>query len=155
MSEAMPVLHFDVVPLDDVQVDVAQVIPVIDGRSLVERVEAFERARGFDPPGGYGGLVPSFFRFGDLARYFLGPQEPWTDKATAVLACDCGELGCWPLQTHISVSEEMVSWHGFGQPHRPGRDYGDFGPFIFERRAYEAAVQRMLMQLASETDQTA
>ena len=154
MSEATSVLQFDVVPLDDRQVDVAQVIPVIDGRPLVERVAAFEEARGYDPPGGYGGLVPSFFRFGDLARYFLGQQEPWTDKAVAVLACDCGELGCWPLQTHISVSDETVSWQDFGQPHRPERDYADFGPFTFERRAYEAAVQQMITKLVSEEDPT-
>lgn len=148
----MSVLRFDVVPLDEGQMDVAQVVPVIDGTSLVTLVAAHEEGRGYMPAGGYGGLVPSFFRFGDLGRYYLGEQEPWTGKPVAVLACDCGELGCWPLQTHISVDDETVSWHDFGQPHRPEWGYEDLGPFTFDRRAFETELEQMVVKLASEDE---
>lgn len=32
-------------------------------------------------------------------------------------------------------------WRGFIQPCRPERDYGDFGPFVFQRDQYERAVR--------------
>jgi hypothetical protein len=31
--------------------------------------------QGYSPAGGYAGLVPGNFRFGDLPRYFLGQEE--------------------------------------------------------------------------------
>jgi hypothetical protein len=34
-----------------------------------------------------------------------------------------------------------VTWRGFAQPFRPGRDYGSFGPFVFRRRQYEHAAR--------------
>ncbi|MBE9604074.1 hypothetical protein IAI18_04295 [Acetobacteraceae bacterium H6797] len=40
----------------------------------------------------------------------------------------------------MSLSEAAVTWHRFTQPHRPARDYTAFGPFTFERQAYERAV---------------
>lgn len=148
VTQVISSLRFEVGALDDEQACVAQVVPTIDGENLVDLVEACERASEFEPAGGYGGLVPSFFRFGDLRRYYLGQQEPWLGKAVAVLACDCGELGCWPLHAHISIDAQHVSWHDFAQPHRPERNYEGFGPFTFDRQAYEVEVQRMIAELA-------
>lgn len=34
------------------------VTPVVDGVSFVDLVGSFEEQRGYDPPGGYSGLVP-------------------------------------------------------------------------------------------------
>ena len=51
------------------------------------------------------------------------------------------EVGCWPLEAQIRVEDELVSWSAFTQPHRPDRDYLDFGPFTFRRTHYDQAVR--------------
>lgn len=122
------------------------ITPHIDGRALPDIVEEFERSRGLtDPAGGYGGLIPSFFSFGALDQYFLGRSGfvDLDDRAGRlfVLGCECGEVGCWPLQCAVRVTDGTVSWFDFAQPHRPGRDYSAFGPFVFERQQYEDALR--------------
>ena len=42
------------------------ITPVVDGTLLSEIVAAFEREQHFEPAGGYGGLIPEWFRFGAL-----------------------------------------------------------------------------------------
>lgn len=49
--------------------------PVVDGRLLTELAAEFESRYGCSPSGGYAGLVPARFRFGDLLRYFLGQEN--------------------------------------------------------------------------------
>ena len=92
------------------------------------------------PAGGYGGLVPAFFRYGPLDAYFLGQDQGNPDRRTWLLGCDCGEVGCWPLAAHIDTDDDAVVWKEFAQPHRPTWNYSGFGPFTFERASYEAAV---------------
>jgi hypothetical protein len=141
----------DVLPIDETTA--VQVVPVIDDRSLVEIVGEYETTRGYEPAGGYGGLVPSFFRFGKLDRYFLGEQEPWIGGIPiAVLACDCGELGCWPLQVSLEITAGDVTWRELKQPHRPQWDYSDLGPFIFDRDQYEVAVRAAAAALGRGND---
>lgn len=59
------------------------------------------------------------------------------------LVCGCGEDGCWPLHGRITVDEVHVCWTAFGQPHRPAWEYSNFGPFVFERTAYEAELRTL------------
>ena len=58
----------------------------------------------------------------------------------ALLGCDCGEVGCWPLESQVLIENDLVTWRGFAQPFRPQRDYGTFGPFIFRKSQYDGAV---------------
>lgn len=59
--------------------DTVAVLPCVDGVRLDRLVAAFEEAAGYrDPAGGYGGLIPSFYRFGPLPSYFLGQEAPVT-----------------------------------------------------------------------------
>lgn len=122
----------------------ASLMPCIDGVELADLIAAFEHASGYgDPAGGYGGVVPSHYKLGPLAAYFLGKSEAVEDGQRGkiyILFCECGEAGCWPLVTHIRVDDQLVVWHDFSQPHRPKRDYSGFGPFTFERSEYERAV---------------
>jgi hypothetical protein len=114
--------------------------PVVDGVRLSDLVTAHEAAAGFDVVGGYGGLVLDQFRFGDLDRYLVGDGS-WPGPGTAsLLGCECGEVGCWSLDARVTVADGLVVWDRFRQPHRPQRDYADFGPFVFDERAYRAAV---------------
>jgi hypothetical protein len=138
------VLSFDVGKREK---DGATVItPCVDGVALTSLAEQFEQTHGLnDPAGGYGGLIPEFFRYGPLDRYFLGKSETHYFERTPgrifVLGCQCGEVGCWPLTSVVSAGDSEVTWHGFEQPHRPGRDYSTFGPFVFHRGQYEEALK--------------
>jgi hypothetical protein len=85
--------------------------PVVDGRPLTELVTEFESRQGHSPAGDYAGLVPDHFRFGNLARYFLGQEDgQWPKPGYArLLGCDCGEVGCWPLEARIIADPETVA----------------------------------------------
>ena len=124
--------------------DLLLVTPVIDGTPLTELVTAFEKSHGYnDPSGGYGGLIPAFFRYGPAEIYFLGRSDRHVDSSIYLLGCDCGEVGCWPLRAAVSVDADTVTWSGFQQPYREKRDYSDFGPFVFARPQYEKAVREL------------
>jgi hypothetical protein len=115
---------------------------------LTSLAEQFEQNHGLnDPAGGYGGLIPEFFRYGALDRYFLGRSEmPCFASAPErifVLGCACGEVGCWPLTCSVDARGEQVTWRAFEQPHRPDRDYSEFGPFVFDRAQYEEALRSL------------
>ncbi len=120
------------------------VIPVVDGTPLSEMISAFEREQHFEPAGGYGGLIPEWFKYGALDRYFLGEFEKDSYFARLgrvyVLGCQCGEVGCWPLLARISVGDASVTWDSFQQPHHKERDYSGFGPIVFDTQQYREAV---------------
>ncbi|WP_426624937.1 hypothetical protein ACPPVW_02290 [Leifsonia sp. McL0607] len=124
-------------------------VPEIDGVALTEIVAKFETGFDDSPVGGYGGIVPQAFRFGDLSKYYLGlEEEQWPAPGEAwLLGCECGEAGCWPLQTRIAVTDTTVVWSGFSQPHRKQRDYAAFGPFEFNRAQYVTAVRAAVVDL--------
>jgi hypothetical protein len=86
--------------------------------------------------------VPSYFNYGDLRGHFLGNQaRQWPRQGHAwLLACDCGEVGCWPLTARVIALADIVSWDNFSQDHRPNWDYSGFGPFRFQREQYERAI---------------
>lgn len=117
-------------------------LPVVDGRPLVDLVAEYEVARGYDPAGAYAGLHVERFRFGDLASYFQGSGPmAWPRRGLLwLLGCDCGEVGCWPLEARVTVVGDRVTWSDFVQPYRPAWSYEGFGPFVFDRHQYEAAV---------------
>lgn len=139
-------LSFNIAKRDEDGVTV--ITPRIDGVLLSSLAERFEQSRGMhDPAGGYGGLIPAFFRYGPLDRYFLGESK--TDCfANApgriyVLGCACGEVECWPLTCRVDRRSDAVAWQSFQQPHRPARDYSAFGPFVFELKQYEEALRSL------------
>lgn len=124
-----------------------EVVPQVDGVPLTELIDRFELAAGMKPAGdAYGGLVTRAFRFDATENHFHGqPANP-----TPVLACDCGDRGCWPLMAHITVTPTVVAWDAFGQPFRPTRDYTAFGPFEFARPQYDLALADLSRAIASE-----
>ncbi|MFI5937802.1 hypothetical protein [Actinoplanes sp. NPDC051494] len=118
-----------------------EVIACIDGAPLTELIDKFEIAARMQPAGDcYGGLIPEFYRFGPMADHFRGQSTAAPGSKTPVLGCECGEWGCWPLVTTITVTDDQVIWDAFEQPHRKARDYSGFGPFRFERRRYDEAL---------------
>jgi hypothetical protein len=139
-------VRFDVRQWPDGSGSARELLPQVDTFSLVDLVSCYERAAGFDVPGAYAGVVLDHFNFGDLTAYLTGRPDSayWADKdAIALLGCDCGEVGCWPLEAQVLVDDDLVTWRGFTQPFRPKRDYGTFGPFVFRRSQYERAVRKV------------
>lgn len=128
--------------------DAVAILPCVDGVGLDQLVAEFERSSGYsDPAGGYGGLIPSHYFYGPLPSYFLGHEEPVTGDEQGeiyLLSCECGEVGCWPLIAHVRLNQDKVIWNGFSQPHRPSRNYTNFGPFEFDRTQYERAVEDLV-----------
>lgn len=118
------------------------VIPRIDGVRLTESIDRFELDSGMDPAGGaYGGLLcrgP-----GPMADHFRGELTSVAVPKRALLACECGVEGCWPLLAAITFTEDSVIWDRFEQPFRRTRDYGGFGPFRFEREGYDRALREL------------
>lgn len=144
----MAVLSFLIEPLANHD-SVLTLTPVVDGTPLTALVEAFESEHGLTPAGGYGGLVPEFFKYGPLDRYFMGEPEGalWKD-GQYLLGCSCGEVGCWPLEAKIQREGETIVWKEFAQPHRPARDYSVFGPFVFDLKQYSEKLAEMVQRLA-------
>lgn len=76
------------------------------------------------------------------SHFWSGPHDK-----TALLACRCGEVACWPLMARVTLNPATVVWSDFEQPHRSdespavrgGRlqiwDYGDYS-LKFDRRQY-------------------
>ncbi|MEV6021410.1 MULTISPECIES: hypothetical protein [unclassified Streptomyces] len=121
---------------------VLEVVPCVDGVPLTSLIDQFETGARMRPAGGaYGGLLPQFFRFGRLEDHFHGRPTGEMGPKTPVLGCACGDCGCWPLMAGITVTSAHVVWDSFEQPHRTARDYSGFGPFRFDRRQYDHAVQ--------------
>jgi len=125
------------------------IVPLVGGRALTELVAEFESGFKDGQAGGYAGLVPQYFSFGDLSEYYLGRDDDQfpTQGEVWLLGCECGEVGCWPLAARVAVSDTSVVWSGFGQENLPERDYSGFGPFEFDRGQYDAAVRDAIVQL--------
>ena len=143
------ILSFLIKPLDDHGPEVLTLTPAINDVPLTELIERFEREQGMEPAGGYGGLVPSFFDYGRLDRYFLGEADgEYLQKKGRyyLLACQCGEVGCWPLSARITTGEGSVVWDRFAQEHRRERDYAGFGPFTFELQGYKDRIAQIAPQ---------
>ncbi|MDP9406589.1 MAG: hypothetical protein M3P95_01500 [Actinomycetota bacterium] len=84
-------IQFELVEFEETD---RQLVPFVDGGSLVELAAAYERQRGFDVVGGYAGLVLDRHDVGDPRRYLLGQQQPRPGRRVPLLGCDCGEVGC-------------------------------------------------------------
>jgi hypothetical protein len=128
----------------------------INGHDLADLVQVvelpFAEAEGApEIAGAYAGLPPGK-GICPPSRHFYG-EPAWEvydyGGRTQVLQCDCGEPGCWPLVCRIELTDDQVVWSGFEQPHRAserGRSrwtYETFGPFHFERRQYETALEAL------------
>lgn len=85
-----------------------ELVPIIESSSLVDLVEQFEAGPGFDPSGGYAGLVLEHYRLGDLGLYLTGQQQPWPGARVPLLGCECGEWGCWPLLATVKIAAGIV-----------------------------------------------
>ncbi|MBK5307055.1 MAG: hypothetical protein JJD92_10240 [Frankiaceae bacterium] len=142
-------LEWRLVPFDTgtVRSVAGALTPFIGGESLQSLAGKHERGRGYEPAGGYAGLMlqldPDEWRahlFGDA----IDELSEWAGDRVPLLGCTCGDLQCWPLLARVVQDGAGVRWDQFRQLHRRHWEYGDFGPFVFETEAYERAVQHAI-----------
>lgn len=101
--------------------------------------------------GAYGALeIPK-----NPEKYYMGlveATEGENEDKTALLDCDCGCSGCWPLLCKIKIDADTVKWEEFEQPHR-GRDeiapshwdYSGFDGFMFSKEQYLNALKSIII----------
>lgn len=135
----------------------AEIVPIVNGFHLPNLIEQFEQSHEFEPAGGYGGIVLDYFWNGPIMDYYLGAKghDYWerTGKITLLACSGCGDEGCWPLEAKVELPESSVKWSDFGQPHRDNRDYSSFGPFQFDRVAYERAINQAIEDIDRQNAQ--
>jgi hypothetical protein len=126
------------------------IIPVVDDISFLKLVDDFESSKGWDAAGAYAGIDPAFTDAKRWIRSLLGDGHPEYEgmECTWLLGCGCSVAGCWPFEARVMVEADIVTWKLFRQPFRPERDYSGFGPFVFDRREYEAAIQELAQTVA-------
>ena len=96
----------------------------VDGRPLLDLIREVETpiataagqpqlAGAYDYLNSASVIFPSRHLLGEAADSLLA----YGDKVS-VLECECGCPGCWPLLIRITVTDNMVVWSDFQQPHR-------------------------------------
>ena len=149
------IVSFSYGTFDENHPQVLAVTPSANGIPLSALVTKFEEANNYEPAGGYGGIIPRWFDYGPLEEYFLGEygqDSYWAKLGTAyILGCECGEVGCWPLECRIHVEGDDVVWDNFSQPHRKARDYSNFGPFVFDGAQYRDALSKLMLEISQST----
>ncbi len=124
----------------------AMIVPCIDGASLIEMVKSFDRRRDYNRRLRLSGLVPEYFRYGSLDRYFRGlSPKVWTPVAgkICVLACECGEIGCLALTCTATENTDGLQWRDFEPSYPRGRDYSAFGSFTFDKDQFAEALRSL------------
>jgi hypothetical protein len=125
---------------------------LIDGVRLQELVYPIERsfalaeASGDEdeapPAGAYAGLDSLDGVFWPSLHFLGEPVLSYSeDRDTVLLGCTCGVWGCWPLSARVDVTDASVTWSGFFNGMRKSWDLGGLGPFLFDRRQYEASLR--------------
>lgn len=140
--------------------------PIIDisinERKLLDIVTEVERKNaqrmGFDFGGGYTGVrATPYVVEGD---HFLGLSIPGSAKShTRVLNCTCGNPRCWDVLALIEADDKFVCWSYIINPwllnglpthwHTESPEdfvafnYSSIGPYIFDRRQYEDALNEL------------
>jgi hypothetical protein len=152
------IVSFSCGVFDEEHPRVLTITPCVNEVSLTQLISEFEKAQSYEPAGGYSGIVPKWFDYGPLEKYFLGQYSRnsyWAELgAEYILGCECDEVGCWPLQCRIRIEGDDVVWDQFRQPHRDARDYSHFGPFVFGGAQYRDALTKLIAQISDFTGES-
>ncbi len=136
----------------------------IDGRALtaIMRELESEMAKLEGHPDLAGGCSPFTNSQAALKHYLGRHSEKWGESKTktALLECECGCPGCWPLLCKIEMGQDAVKWTEFEQPHRGPNsaasfwDYSSFDGFTFSRDQYLAALADLAMTPNTSLERT-
>lgn len=122
------------------QTELYTVAAVVDGAPLSQLVFEFNRARGVKSIQ-YGGIIPERIPGRMFDRYWLKDVYRSVPRRICVLICSCGEPGCGSLKCRVAHGSEATVWDQFESS--PGRDYSQFGPFVFDTAQYRSAARKL------------
>jgi hypothetical protein len=121
----------------------------VDDRDFLEYVREIEKP--FAAAEGHPGLAGKYEALpADMALTELATKEA---EKVSLYDCECGCFGCWPLRVRISVSDKIITWSDFEQPHRGAKSlaswwrYDELGPFEFDRKQYVSAIAKAESEL--------
>lgn len=63
---------------------------------------------------------------------------------------DAGMLPTGDAYGGLTVTDDLVIWDLFEQPHRNTRDHTGFGPFRFDRHHYDTALQTLATAIGAD-----
>lgn len=133
----MNILKFEI--REDNRVDI-----FIDQRNLIEILKEYEKP--FAKKEGYEEMAGWYdWLFQDILYENLELQR-W--EKPILLWCQCGEEGCWPIETTIKKIDDTVIWTEFEQPFRKKDshnfwDYSNFGSFTFDKENYQSELKKL------------
>jgi hypothetical protein len=111
---------------------------VIDGVSLSERFTS----AGFDLVGVFSKSWILAANEVALRRLLLEEASDFPNGRCSVFVCgECGDLGCGAVSTHISASDNTLTWKDFGFQNNyeceiRSEKLKDLGPFHFDVKSY-------------------
>ncbi|NED97807.1 hypothetical protein G1H11_21135 [Phytoactinopolyspora alkaliphila] len=114
---------------------------LLDGRDLQEWLKRWTppEHRGVD---GYLGHPVGTDVDELLAGRWSGDAEGFGGR-TALLGCQCTEIGCGPLVCTIQIDRSAVTWSEFSRFRGPTFDYEPV-EFEFERHMYDQAIEQFM-----------
>jgi len=113
------------------------VVPLVDGTSLIEWLAIFDVLEGLE----HDDEDPAF---SGVRKEDLDAKPFRPGRAQLVLGCSCGIASCGPLVARIVNAGDTIVWDQFRRPHKGGREYVGFGPYIFDLRQYEKALEKLV-----------
>lgn len=145
--------NLDPIPVNEVEFKAVgddRLAIFIDGASLIDMLREHElpfvsHDRQPDIAGGYSWL-PRTLLLPALSspRAAAADSELHREGRVALLGCrECGDWDCWRFYVRVTFHDAAVTWHDMTQPHRRKWRYDHFGPFVFPRGAYEAALRAL------------
>jgi hypothetical protein len=114
-----------------------EIIFSINGKDFDQIIKDYELENFSHDPAAGGGYAPIKTPYWDRENYFLrsSKENDFLDKSGSalLLACSCGEWGCWNVFCSIIVTEKTIIWKNFRKDHR---DWNYELKFEFDRDLY-------------------
>jgi hypothetical protein len=126
---------------------------IIDERPFLEIAEEYERSHVLgDLRGKYE------YQYADeLYRYFTDKQYRDYVGVGLLICGGCLCEGCWPFFCEMTENGGKVIWSKFYNPHlngewggEPDVDYGELGPFEFDKKSFWSEVEKLKMDAEEE-----
>lgn len=133
----MDELKFQINKTETDNFNVIVAVPFINGNSLIDRIKKIELKYDKTIAGAYDGIRP------DLLLHELTNGSIQDKIKSKILECECGSDGCWTLLMSVTEKDKFVSWGNFEQIHRDNWDYSEMGEFVFEKSAYQKALEEL------------
>jgi hypothetical protein len=126
---------------------------IIDDRPFLEIIEEYERSHVL---GNLGGKY-EYQYVDELYRYLTDKKQRDFEGVGLLICGGCLVEGCWPIYCWMNENDDTVIWSEFYNPHlngemggEPDVDYGELGPFEFDRNEFWNEVENLRQDAEEE-----